>query len=122
MSLFFYQRLALACIVALCLVFVCYGVTRLPEQKALALLLTALPLALPIRGTLTGNPYVLGYSSLLATCYFCLSGWLFIMHEDWVHWLMLLGIVVSLLWFLACLFHNKKVKKHRKMQTKPSEE
>lgn len=114
MSLVFYQRLALASILGLCVVFMAYGITRLPEQKALALLLTALPLALPIRGTLTGSAYTLGYSSLLSTWYFCLSGWLYIVHLDWVRWLMAVGVVLSLLWFFACLIHNKKIKNHKK--------
>lgn len=114
MSLKFYSKLALACILGLCVVFVIYGVTRSPEQKALALLLTALPLALPIRGTLAGSAYTLGYGSLLSTWYFCLSGWLYIVHLDWVRWLMLVAVVLSLLWFFACLVHNKKFKLQRK--------
>lgn len=113
MRLSLYRHLALGCIVGLCVVFVVYGATRLPSQKALALLFTALPLALPIRGTLAGSTYTFGYSSLLSTWYFCLSGWLYIMHLDWVRWLMLVGVVLSLLWFFACLIHNKKIKQLR---------
>ncbi|MGY0399913.1 MAG: DUF2069 domain-containing protein [Ostreibacterium sp.] len=115
MSLFVYRRLALFAIVGLVVVFMLFGVTRVSEQKALTLLLTALPLAIPIRGTLMGQAYTIGYSALLSTGYFCLSGWLYIVHFDWVHWLMLVGILLSLLWFFACLLHNKKLKnQHRK--------
>ncbi len=109
-----YTRLALGCIIGLIVVFFVFGVTRSAEQKALTLLLTALPLSLPIRGTWLGSRYTIGYSSLMSTWYFCLSGWLYVVHLDWVRWLMLIGVVLSLLWFFACLVHNKKVKlKHR---------
>lgn len=114
MSLPRYSRLALVCIIGLIVVFFVFGVTRLPEQKALTLLLTALPLSLPIRGTWQSSRYTMGYSSLLSTWYFCLSGWLYIVHSDWVRWLMLVAMVLSLLWFFMCLAHNKRRKKKKK--------
>lgn len=108
MSQIAYRRLALACIMGLIIAFVVYGFSRTPEQRTIALLFTALPLVLPIRGTWSGSRYTIGYSSLLSTWYFCLSGWLYIVHLDWVRWLMLISVVLSLLWFFACLMHNKK--------------
>lgn len=106
-----YCRLAVFCIISLVLVYVLFSVTRLPQYKALTLLLTALPLSVPIRGTLQGSRYTIGYSALLSTGYFCLSGWLFIIYNDWIKWLMLAAMLLALLWFFACLMHNKGYKK-----------
>lgn len=117
MSLVTYRRVALVCIVALILTFFIFGVTREPSQKALTLLLTTLPLAVPIQGTLKGRAYTIAYSSLLSTWYFCLSGWLYIVHDDWASGLMLFSTILSLLWFLACLMHNRQLKKQRKISS-----
>ncbi len=111
-----YRRVAFVCIIALIACFFVFSITREPSQKALALLLTTLPLAIPIKGTLSGKVYTIAYSSLLSTWYFCLSGWLYIIHDDWARWLMLTATILSLLWFIMCLVHNKhfKPKKNKK--------
>ncbi len=111
-----YRRVAFVCIIALIVCFFVFSITREPSQKALALLLTTLPLAIPIKGTLSGKVYTIAYSSLLSTWYFCLSGWLYIIHDDWARWLMLAATILSLLWFIMCLVHNKhfKPKKNKK--------
>lgn len=108
MSLAIYRRAALVSLSLLIMVYLLYSLTRLPEQRTLALLLTTLPLAFPISGTLSAKRYTIAYSSLLSTWYFCLSGWLYIVHLDWVRWVMLAGVMASLLWFFACLMLNKK--------------
>lgn len=118
MALQTYRRLALLSILGLILVYLVFGITRVPEQRAFVLLLTALPLTLPIRGTLAGRGYTIAYSSLLSTGYFCLSGWLYIVYLDWVRWLMLCGVVLSLLWFFACVVHNNKLKIQKKSTAK----
>lgn len=114
MTLQTYRRLALLSILGLVVVYLIFGITRAPEHRTLVLLLTALPLTLPIRGTIAGRGYTIAYSSLLSTGYFCVSGWLYIVYLDWVRWLMLCAVVLSLLWFFACVVHNKKLKIQRK--------
>lgn len=111
MSLVFYRQLTLFCILGLCVIFISYGITRLPAQKTLTLLLTALPLTFPIRGTFAGQIYTMKYSSLLSTWYVCLSGWLYIVHTDWARYLMLVAVILSLTWFFACLITIQKHKK-----------
>ncbi|WP_218110516.1 DUF2069 domain-containing protein [Ostreibacterium oceani] len=117
-SLGFYRFLAL---ISLCLLLVCffiYGVTRAPEQRTLALLIFALPLALPIRGTLLGRAYTFGYGSLMASVYFLLASSLYIFHLDWARYVMLVAATAALLWFFACLVHNKKIKTARRQSSK----
>lgn len=119
MSLRGYQRLAFVALVGLFVVFLFYIFTRQPSQRTLLLALTVLPLVMPIRGILAGNPYTYAYSSLLSSGYFLLCSWLYLVYLDWVRYLMLFGVALSLLWFFSCLIHNKKLK-HQKNRKRNS--
>lgn len=67
-----------------------------------------LPLCLPLSGSLKGNPYTIGYSSLLSTWYFVLSAGIYLFYDATE---MIIATITSLLWFIACVIHNKHKKR-----------